>query len=130
MSTGRIPTQIQSFPGGKTKVLQTRGAPPAQIQQSADRQANDAQRQTQQMTAAMRGHPHADGLYVAAQVTFVANVTQTFNHGLGRAFKGYEVKHSDGYARFKKVSNGSTSLDAKQIQIQADANCVADVWVY
>lgn len=130
MATGRIPTQTQTFSAGKTRTTQTRGAPPAQIQQSSDRQANDAQRQQQQMTAAMRGHPHADGLFVAKQVTFVANVTQAFNHGLGRAFKGFEVKNVDGFARFKKVANTSTALDAKQIQVQSDANCVADVWVY
>jgi len=128
---GRIPTTSRALDSTRTQISQPRGAPPAQVHQTGDRHVNDLQRQIAQSASAMRAHPHGDGLFVKPSVTFIAGTTVVIPHGLARAFKGYEVKNvTGGFARFIRVDNSPASLDAKQIQIRADVNCTADVWVF
>lgn len=132
MSTGRVATQVQKL--GANNVPKTtlgRGSPPAPLQQSKDRQVNDLQRQLAQATQAIKSHPHGNGLYVAKAQAFTAGTTVVITHGLGRAFVGYEVKNIAGnYSRFQLVSNNDANLDKRQIKVQAEATCTADVWVF
>lgn len=132
MSTGRVATTVTKL--GANNVPKTtlgRGSPPAPIQQSKDRQQNDLQRQLAIAVRAMKSHPHGDGLFVAKAQAFTGTVTVTIAHGLGRAFTGYEVKNVTGaYSRFQLIPNNDANLDKRQIKIQAEATCVADVWVF
>lgn len=132
MSTGRVATQVQLLGAGNVpKKTLGRGSPPAQLQQSDDRQVNDLQRQIAQATKAMKSHPHGDGLYIARAQAFTAGGTVTIQHGLGRAFVGHEVKNVSGaFSRFIIVPNNDANLDKRQIKIQSEAACTADVWVY
>lgn len=131
MSTGRIPTQRQTI-GGSTKLTTSRaGTPPAIKQQTEDRQTNKLQRDLASSVAALKAHPHGDGLYIEKGAVWTAGQTLTIQHGLGRAFRGYEVKNVGGnFSRFLLVANFPSSLDSRQIKIQSEAACTGDVWVF
>jgi len=132
MGAGRVSTQVQLLGAHNVpKKTLGRGSPPAPIQQSGDRQQNDLQRQLALTVQAMKSHPHGNGLYVASARSFTAGGILTIQHGLGRAFQGFEVKNVAGnYSRFQLISNNDANLDKRQIKIQSEAACTADVWVY
>lgn len=130
MGTGRVPTIRQAI-GSVSKTSQPRGIPAATLQQTGDRQVNDLQRAIAGVTLPLRAHPHGNGLYVQKAQAFTAGGTVTIQHGLGRAFQGFEVKNVQGnYSRFILVPNNDANLDKRQIKIQSEAACTADVWVY
>lgn len=95
---------------------------------TGDPQLDRAQENARRAFTPTASLPFAKGNLFRDQ-TFVANTPLVIAHGLGSAAR-YAVFNMSAAARFSLVANSPTSLDAKQIQVQADANCTADVWVY
>lgn len=116
----------RSLPAPETRTVR----PSLRRQHFADRQMNAIQEASRRATGPATARPDSDGNLVPG-VTFPPGTPVIIKHGLGRAWRGYAVQNVAGsFARFIRIANASAALDAVQIQIQADAACTADVWVY
>lgn len=79
-----------------------------------------------------KGSPFSNG-NLLENVALTGGVTSVLAHGLGAPWRGYIVGKifslSTGTA-LQFVPNNPSSLDSKQIQLQANNSCNVDLWVY
>ena len=109
-----------------TKGIAVRPAFPRE--QTGDRQMNQIQENARKATQAINAMPFGRGVYFK-NVAFTSGTPVALAHGLGSAARFFAMNASAA-ARFFFVANSDASLDAKQIQVQSDATCSADVWIY